>query len=147
MPQSTVKITRQFTNLQLRKLRSSAELEELSVSPLPYQRKMTQSKKSSQTSKSDIFGHDQILKDSDFEVVPIEKLAEKIEGLSKFAQSQDSDPISACLLTMGKRLIDGMPVIEKLEDKNVIMVLGPTGSGKSTVANAFIKGSDFLKQD
>ena len=44
-------------------------------------------------------------------------------------------------------MIDGINTVKCLEDKNVIMLLGPTGSGKSTVANSLIKGPQHLQQD
>ena len=48
---------------------------------------------------------------------------------------------------MGVRLVEGLPIIKELEGKDAILLLGPTGSGKSTIAASMIGGTELLKQD
>ena len=48
---------------------------------------------------------------------------------------------------MGSRLVKGMPTIKELEGKDAILLMGPTGSGKSVIANAMISGKDNLEVD
>lgn len=48
---------------------------------------------------------------------------------------------------IGKSFCVGVKAVEELQGKNVILFLGPTGSGKSTIANAILQGIDFLELD
>lgn len=45
---------------------------------------------------------------------------------------------------MGTRLLNGTRKIDELKGKDVVLFLGPTGSGKSTIANSVIAGKEHL---
>lgn len=60
---------------------------------------------------------------------------------------KDSERMYQHLHDMGKRMVDGIPALERLEGKDVALILGPTGSGKSTTANALIGGIENIVQD
>lgn len=51
------------------------------------------------------------------------------------------------LLDMEKKLSDGMHAVRKLAGKKVVVLVGPTGAGKSTLANALLLGSDKVVDD
>ena len=47
---------------------------------------------------------------------------------------------------MNKRIVEGNEKLEELVGKKVVIVMGPTGSGKSTVCNAILQ-PDKIKLD
>ena len=48
---------------------------------------------------------------------------------------------------MNKRIAKDQKSLKELAKKRVIVLFGTTGTGKSTLANAIIKGSDKIKVD
>ena len=58
----------------------------------------------------------------------------------------NAEPMYRELHNMGKRMVTGIPALESLKGKDAVLILGPTGSGKSTVANALISGVDKLEK-
>ena len=57
------------------------------------------------------------------------------------------EPMYRHLHCMGQIIAKGLPTLESVKGKDVVLLLGPTGSGKSTMANAMISGIDGLTQN
>lgn len=51
------------------------------------------------------------------------------------------EPMYQKLKKMGDKLSNGLEHMKVLEGKNVVLLVGPTGSGKSTIANALVGGN------
>ena len=51
------------------------------------------------------------------------------------------------LHNIGKRMFSDIPALDGIKDRNVVIILGPTGSGKSTIANALISGLEHMILD
>jgi putative ribosome biogenesis GTPase RsgA len=49
------------------------------------------------------------------------------------------------LLELNKRVEGDSGILKELEGKNIIMLLGTTGTGKSTMANAFTVGPENIE--
>ena len=77
--------------------------------------------------------------------VALADLPQYLEDSQKFLIREE--PLYNHLYNMGTRLVSGSKAIEEIQGKRVIMIMGPTGSGKSTVANAMIQGPECLKLD
>lgn len=80
-----------------------------------------------------------------FEPVPFERLNDHLQNMDKALRN--AEPMYQRLHAMGQRLVDGLPIIKELEGKDAILLLGPTGSGKSTIAASMIGGTELLTQD
>ena len=50
-----------------------------------------------------------------------------------------SDQTYARILEMRERIVEGNEKLKELDGKKVVIVMGPTGAGKSTIANAIIQ--------
>lgn len=51
------------------------------------------------------------------------------------------------LARVGRRLITGVPLMRKMKGKKVVVLVGPTGSGKSCIANSVISGVDAMGEN
>ena len=59
----------------------------------------------------------------------------------------DTEPMFVKLNKMGRKLDEGLEEVKQLEGKNMLLLVGPTGSGKSTIANALILGAENINYD
>lgn len=57
------------------------------------------------------------------------------------------EPLYYQLHEIGQRIVYDIPALQGIHDKNVVLILGPTDSGKSTVSNALVSGINAIKQD
>lgn len=58
-----------------------------------------------------------------------------------------SEPFYQKLDKMASKLRTGLLALEPLKGKDVVLLVGQTGSGKSTIANSLISGSRFVHYD
>ena len=65
----------------------------------------------------------------------------KSKSVSKVEKTAYSD-----LLELNRRVEEDNQLLKELENKNVLMLLGTTGTGKSTMSNAFVLGPDNIQQ-
>ena len=69
-------------------------------------------------------------------------------NISSFEEAlKRGEPMYGHLLDMQRKLVVGKRALTNLQNKNVVVIMGPTGAGKSTIANALIKGASQLKYD
>lgn len=50
------------------------------------------------------------------------------------------------LVTIVKVLTEGFKSLEKIKDSDVVLVIGNTGSGKSTMLSSLLRGSQTLEK-
>ena len=80
-----------------------------------------------------------------FDPVPLSELSKYLDTFDKALRN--AEPMYEQIHRMGLRIKQGMPLIENLAGKDGILLLGPTGSGKSVTASALITGKENLKMD
>lgn len=61
-----------------------------------------------------------------------------------FEEAMAEEPMYAKLDKMGDKLRRGIRAIQTLKGKDVVVVVGTTGAGKSTIANALIQGVEKM---
>ena len=49
------------------------------------------------------------------------------------------------LLSIQKVLTEGFKTLEKIKDASIVLVIGNTGSGKSTMLSSLLRGPDALE--
>jgi putative ribosome biogenesis GTPase RsgA len=65
----------------------------------------------------------------------------KSKSISKVEKAAYTD-----LLELNKRVEGDHGILKELVGKNILMLLGTTGTGKSTMANAFTLGPENIEQ-
>lgn len=85
---------------------------------------------------------DSVLKE---EATDLEHLRNHLSSFNTHLRNEQ--PLYTVIYEMGKRMQNALPALNSIEGKNVVLILGPTGSGKSTIANSLISGADVIQID
>lgn len=74
-----------------------------------------------------------------------DSLAEHSEFFASMEKAMKDEPLYTHLNNMDKKLTNGLRCLKRLKDKHCVLLVGPTGAGKSTIANALLQGTNMLR--